>query len=61
MLCGILHGLVTRIALVVKGNLHSFAGDFLDFARQLFNLFPVLFVGGGDTQRQQMAQALTAT
>jgi hypothetical protein len=56
MLCGVLHGLVARVALVDKGDLYCFASDFLDFARQVFNLFPVLFVGGSHAQRQQMTQ-----
>jgi len=50
--------LIAGVALVHKGHLHRLAGYLLDLFRQLRDLGPVLFIGGGDIQRQQMAQGI---
>lgn len=54
----VLQGLLTGVSLVDKSNLHCLARGFLDLARELLNLLAVLFVGGRDTQSQQMAQGV---
>lgn len=61
LLGGGLFSLLARIPLVYKGDVDRLAGDLLCSLSQRGHLRPVLFIGGGHIQRQQVARSPTIT
>jgi hypothetical protein len=56
--CRVLGRLDPRVALVDKREADCLSRDLLDLGSQLCDLGPILFVGGGDMQCQQVTQGI---